>query len=63
MKRLTESKMIILDDSQVRDIVAGNDNICAALAGAALTSAALLSVPGFMLFGAGFMIFCLNGHA
>jgi hypothetical protein len=63
MKRLTDDQIVRLDEDQIKNIVAGNDNICAALGGAALMSAALLSVPGFMVFGAGFMIFCLDGHA
>ena len=62
MEKLKCRNMVILKENQFDGISGGNDNICAALAGATLASG-LLGSPTFMFFGAGYLIFCLEGHA
>lgn len=62
MKPSVEKEVIYLTEPELKKYIAGNENICAALAGATLTSAMMSFAPGFFVFGAGFMLFCLEGH-
>jgi len=63
MNKFESRSMVILDKNQLINVVGGRDNFCSALGGATLAAAAFGNAPAFMVFGAGFMIFCLNGHA
>jgi hypothetical protein len=62
MENAKSNNMQILKKNQMTHYRAGNQNICAALAGATLSSAILLNGAGFMFFGAGYLIFCAEGH-
>jgi len=62
MDKPKSNNMQILDENQTKHFKAGQQNICAALAGATLSSAVLLNGAGFLFFGAGYLIFCVEGH-
>ncbi len=62
MERSINRNMQDLDENQLKCFKGGNQNICAALAGATLSSAVLLNGAGFLFFGAGYLIFCVEGH-
>ena len=61
MEKSITRNIVILKESQLKDFIGGRDNLCAALAGATLASG-LLGSPSFMVFGAGYLIFCVEGH-
>ncbi len=61
MEKLINSKMTVLDKSQLAEINGGSElPVCAALAGMAIGSA-IVGSPSALFFAAGWMAFCLRG--
>ena len=62
MTRMKNPGLAVLNEQELLQLSAGNENFCAAMAGAAIATGLMGAYPAAITFGAIFMAACWDGH-